>query len=459
MTVSLVLVSHLAELADGARRLAAQMAPEVRVLAAGGTDDGGIGTSLDKVLAALGEAGGADGTVVLFDLGSAQLIAETAVEMLGDAQTRIVDAPLVEGAVAAATVAQQGAALDDVVEAARGQLTRVGEEQAPVRPGPGALTVEVTLANPLGLHARPAARLAGTLTGRDAVVLLSGTDGDWVDARSVVAVIGLGLRGGDGVRVAAEGAAADEALRLVVELVEAGFGELEEHATGARQVMSGVAASPGQAEGDALLVVVPTLTVEAEQTSADEEQRLTAALERAGAGLEDTDEAFQTIARAHRTLLGDPMLRGRAMTLVGAGSAAGIAWAAAVREAHAMLSRLADAAMADRAGDVLDVGARVSAALAGREYHAGLPGEDLAGRVLVGEQILPSQVVRAHRLGAVGLVASGGGATAHAAQLARVLGVPAVFGLGGGVLGIRDGQRLRVDGSDGSVQVLSSPPE
>ena len=77
MTVSIVVVSHSAKIADGAIELAAQMAPDVVFLAAGGTDDGRIGTSLERVLAALEQAGG-DGTVVITDLGSAVMTAESA---------------------------------------------------------------------------------------------------------------------------------------------------------------------------------------------------------------------------------------------------------------------------------------------------------------------------------------------------------------------------------------------
>ncbi len=79
MTVRLVVVSHSAKIADGAVELAAQMAPDVTIIAAGGTDDGRIGTSLEKVMAALEEASGGSGVVVLTDLGSAVMTAESEV--------------------------------------------------------------------------------------------------------------------------------------------------------------------------------------------------------------------------------------------------------------------------------------------------------------------------------------------------------------------------------------------
>lgn len=460
MTVGLVLVSHVADIAEGVRRLAAQMAPDVTIAVAGGDDEAGIGTSFDKVLAALETAiGAADGGVaVLYDLGSALLTAETAVEMLGDEHVAIVDAPLVEGALAAATAAQQGDDLDAVVQAASAQgpagAQRAMGQLDENTPGGDARQHTVTLPNPLGLHARPAADLARLLGGVDARVLVAGTEGPWVDARSVVAVIGLGLRGGDEVRIAAEGVAADSALERIVDLVEAGFGETG--SDGGPQTLDGVAASPGVGEGRAVLAQVASTESrdDARERSDDEEGRLRTALEVARAQLGDVDEAYRTIAAAHRTLLDDPMLAGRAVTLVHEGAVAEGAWAQAVTEAYGVLAGVTDPDMAARAADVLDVGGRVSAALGDREYDAGLPDTHaLAGSVVVADEVLPSQVVRAHAAGAVGVVGGRGGQTAHAAQLARVLDLPAVLGAGDAVRRIGAGQRVRVDGARGRVEV------
>ena len=458
MTVALVLVSHVPEIAHGVRRLAAQMAPDVSILVAGGDDDGGVGTSFDKVMAALEEARGDSGTAVLYDLGSALLTAETAVEMLGEEGVRIVDAPLVEGTLAAATAAQQGSGLAEVAHAAEQQYAAraAAESPAEAEPGPESLTADITLTNPLGLHARPAADLARALGDADAQVLLAGELRDWVDARSVVAVIGLGLRGGDVVHLAAEGPQATEALRRAVELAESGFGETQ--TDDGATTLSGTAAAPGVAQGPAVLVVATTAVethVETHLGTVDDEtQRLASAIDAADAQLASADDVFAPIAGAHRTLLTDPMLRGRASALVGQGTSAAQAWGTAVDEAHGVLSGVADAEMAARAADVLDVGARVTAALEGRRFDAGLPAHDeLAGAVLVAEELLPSQVVLAHAAGVVGLVAGRGSEDAHAAQLARVLGLPAVLGVGDAVRAVDPGRPLRVDGDRGEVEV------
>lgn len=118
--VGVVLVSHSEELARGLAALCAQMAPDVTIATAGGDDDGGLGTSFDRVVAALDEADSGDGAVVLFDLGSAKMTSEMALEQLDDerrARTRLEDAPFVEGAVSAVTTADHGAGIQEVVAA------------------------------------------------------------------------------------------------------------------------------------------------------------------------------------------------------------------------------------------------------------------------------------------------------------------------------------------------------
>ena len=116
--VGLVLVSHSARLASGLVELIAQLAPDVTVITAAGTDDGRIGTSPDAVAAALGSADSGDGVVVIPDLGSAVLSVRVALEDAPAEKTVLVDAPFVEGAVAAAVLAGTGADLAEVVAAA-----------------------------------------------------------------------------------------------------------------------------------------------------------------------------------------------------------------------------------------------------------------------------------------------------------------------------------------------------
>ena len=224
MTVGLVIVSHSARIAEGVVELAAQMAPSVVIAAAGGTDDGRIGTSFEKVQAAIARADSGDGAVVLCDLGSAVMTAETALD-LADAseRIRIADAPLVEGAVAAAVAADGGAGLDRVVAVAEAGATAApppaASDAQPPTVEEGARLV-VRLENEHGLHARPAAALVRTATGFDADVTVNGSD-----AKSLLRVLSLGLDRGSTATFEATGPQAAEAIAAIRELAVSGFGE------------------------------------------------------------------------------------------------------------------------------------------------------------------------------------------------------------------------------------------
>ena len=117
--VGIVVVSHSRDIAFGTVALAAQMAgPEVRIEAAGGTADGGLGTDAERVRAAIDAADAGDGVIVLGDLGSAILTARAVLAGEEEDRVRLVDAPLVEGAVAAAVTASAALGLDAVASAA-----------------------------------------------------------------------------------------------------------------------------------------------------------------------------------------------------------------------------------------------------------------------------------------------------------------------------------------------------
>ena len=92
--------------------------PDLPIIAAGGIDDG-IGTDAFKIQAGIEEADRGEGVLILADLGSAIMSAETAIDML-EREIRVViaDTPVVEGAVSAAVTASTGAGLDEVLEAA-----------------------------------------------------------------------------------------------------------------------------------------------------------------------------------------------------------------------------------------------------------------------------------------------------------------------------------------------------
>lgn len=248
--VGIVFVSHSGELADGAVAVAAQMAPSVTLRAAGGTDDGGIGTSFGKVMAAVGEADGGAGVVVVSDLGSALLTAETVLDLLPEEErvrVRVIDGPYIEGGVAAAVAAETGADLSGVAAAALGARSAwaavlepaVAEPAVPasdaagprapeptplepLAPEPsGAYARDVLVRNPQGLHARPAADFVKLASTFPATVTVNGKD-----AKSLLGVMSLGLTAGSTATIASSDDDGEQAVDALVALVESGFGEV-----------------------------------------------------------------------------------------------------------------------------------------------------------------------------------------------------------------------------------------
>jgi phosphoenolpyruvate---glycerone phosphotransferase subunit DhaM len=120
--VGIVLISHSGQLAEGAAELAGQIAGKARVVPAGGTDDGRLGTSTERIAAAISAADTGDGVLLIPDLGSSVLSARSVLADLDPhqdgKQIRLVDAPFIEGAVAAAVAAGAGLDLAAVARAA-----------------------------------------------------------------------------------------------------------------------------------------------------------------------------------------------------------------------------------------------------------------------------------------------------------------------------------------------------
>lgn len=251
--VGLVLVSHSSDLVRGLRDLLVQMEPDAEIGLAGGTDDGQLGTSLELIDAALDSADTGDGAIVLYDLGSAQMTAETALEFLDDARQQrclLVDAPLVEGALAAVAAAGGGADVQAVAHAARtaGALGEAGGTPADAGGTPADAadgggddddpshklehSVTLKLRNVGGLHARPVGQIVRAVRSFDATVRIgrAGDDADSetaddADASSMLALVGLGAQAGTHVVVRAGGPQARAALATLENLFNDGFGE------------------------------------------------------------------------------------------------------------------------------------------------------------------------------------------------------------------------------------------
>ena len=116
--VGIVIVSHSEKIAQGIVELCKQMAADVPMAAAGGLPDGDIGTDFQRIYDAIESVKSDDGVVILFDMGSAIMTTEMVIESFDDVTIKMANAPVVEGAVAAAVYASIGMNIDQVIDAA-----------------------------------------------------------------------------------------------------------------------------------------------------------------------------------------------------------------------------------------------------------------------------------------------------------------------------------------------------
>ncbi|SIQ79485.1 Phosphocarrier protein HPr /phosphoenolpyruvate--protein phosphotransferase /dihydroxyacetone kinase DhaM subunit [Alkalispirochaeta americana] len=256
--VGLVIVSHSRLLAEAVLVLLRGVSSRSIPLAcAGGTgqDHQDLGTDAMEIMEAIQSVDSPEGVLVLMDLGSAILSAETALEFLEGSlagPVKLAPAPLVEGGVAAAVQIGLGADLDTVLAEAMEALSpKLSQLGSPVPEGGGLpesghgtdlqesrggncpdqevswVTGTFRIATAHGLHARPAARLVQTL-GRYAVqaqIKNPGRATGWVNAGSLNRVTTLQVTRGQDVEVRCSGQEAREALQAVAELVAENFGE------------------------------------------------------------------------------------------------------------------------------------------------------------------------------------------------------------------------------------------
>lgn len=119
--VGIVIISHSNKIAEGVTEMALQMASEVPIIPAGGTKDNGIGTDINKISDAIKKVYSDDGVMMLFDLGSAYMNAQMAIDFLEEdidtSKIEISDCALIEGAIAAAVQSSIGSNIEEIKEA------------------------------------------------------------------------------------------------------------------------------------------------------------------------------------------------------------------------------------------------------------------------------------------------------------------------------------------------------
>jgi phosphocarrier protein FPr/phosphocarrier protein len=373
----------------------------------------------------------------------------------GDLVTRYVPAKglVTAGKDAALSVEMVGGAVEEATPGATGAI----------------LSDEVTLPNPAGMHARPAAVFAAEAKKyKSDIRLLRGSDS--ANAKSVVSIMVLATKFGDKVRVQAAGPDAGEAAGALARLLATGSGEKPGDAPApaaaapvvARRAapadanqLNGVSASPGLAVGRIVQFRQEAIDIkEAGESPQRERARLEAAQREAGQHIEVlkaklTDPSKAQILDAHLELLEDPDLNDMAIGSISEGKSAGFAWRTAIEQQASTLEKLDNPLLRERAGDIRDVGRRVLALLAGvKQAQIEVP----ADSILIAEELSPSDTASLDRSTVLGFCTTTGGATSHVAILARSLGIPAICAIDEDALQLANGTLVVLDGSQGSLR-------
>lgn len=301
-----------------------------------------------------------------------------------------------------------------------------------------------------GIHARPAARIAAALRPFVAEVELVAGE-KRANARSTVALLGLGVTSGSNVRIAGTGADARAAVDAVAELILSGLGE--EHAAPAAPVIRSqgpVCASPGLAIGQALQLRAVDQDVPRDGAGvAIERVALTQALSEVADSLAGARGAAAEIAEAHRALLADPELLRAAESEIASGRNAAYAWRAATAQASTAIRATGDALLMERIADLKDLERQVIAALLGT---AGARVPSLRpSTILIADDLLPSQFLSLDAANLAGICTAAGGPTSHVAILAASAGIPMLVAAGEKVLAITDGTPLILDADAASL--------
>ena len=309
-----------------------------------------------------------------------------------------------------------------------------------------------------GIHARPAALLAGALRGFSAEVGAM-AHGRRANARSAVAWMELGVQRGDEVALIAAGPDADAAMSALENV----FGNTTRPSPSPSPspafrppagLLRAVIASRGLAVGPAARIdAAAPLPSESGAGIAHESAELGRARGLVRADLDRLYASGSGLARevieAHLSFIDDPELLHAAEVSIARGKSAGYAWREAVEHSAKALRAVGDPRVAERADDLRDLAGQVLRALAGEAALLDPP----AGSILVGQELLPSQLVGLPAGRIAGFCTAAGGPTSHVALLAAAMNLPALVAAGPDVLQIAEGTPLVLDAEEGVLRI------
>ncbi|WP_424002536.1 phosphoenolpyruvate--protein phosphotransferase [Maribacter sp. IgM3_T14_3] len=496
--VGIVIVSHSKKLAEGVKELAEQMSQgKVKIFAAGGLNDetNSIGTDPFLIKEAIELADSDGGVLVLMDIGSAVMNAEMATELLSEnlkEKVLLCEAPLVEGAIAAAAQAMSGFKLEKVAMEARngllGKATLLGA--APPTGLDGHSEVETTgreikieVPNKLGLHARPSVRLVELVNRFDNEVSVAVNNGSFVSATSISQVGTLGAMQGDTLVFKVRGNEFSELERTLKEFSSNNFGDSKElktpKATTEKVEIStisnlvkggailGIGVSKGIAIAPAKVLRNDNITVEKTEivNTIEEIGKLKGAISKVLNEVEVIQHKTMVlfgqedaeIFNFHLLLLNDKDQISEVENLIEKDHySAAYSWYKVFTGLEQKYLKIDDIYLRERAADVVEIRNKVVDELLDSKQMVLILDEP---SILVVDEIGPAQTLSLDTSKVLGIVSQIGGETSHATILARSLGIPAITGLNGKIDAIKDNFIIAIDGSTGEIWSEKDHPE
>jgi phosphocarrier protein FPr len=469
--------------------------PDISIAAAGGIGDdrSELGTDALDIQEAILQVRSPEGVLVLMDMGSAILSAETAKELVSFEMTDpliLCSAPLVEGSIAAAVQIQIGSALAEVTAAAQQGLapkqeqladTGAADERELIPTGgipTGGKELEVTIQNQHGLHLRPAANLIKTLAPFKATVQIENRSAKRgpIAAKSLVDLARLQVRRGDQVRFTIAGLDEEAALSAINGLVKTNFGDNAAPETktsppaAARTTGQPFPVSAGIAIGRPIFLEhleppIPSYTVADKAAVAVEFEKLQGGLDRAEKAFNNRLERLRAtldpetlaILEAQRLILTDQTVIAEVQKRIqDQHENATQAWHTVLTGLAAEQEAVADEYLRARAADFREIRSLVVNEL--REDTEKLVlADNGANAVLVCDELTPSLADTIGSTAIQGVLQLHGGATSHGAILARALRLPSIGGAASAGNQIRQAAYVAFDGEKGTLWIDPSP--
>ena len=495
--VGLVLVSHSRSLAEAAVDLIRRTVnANLAVSCSGGIGDRReeLGTNAVEIQEAITRVFSEDGVVVLMDLGSAILSAETAKDFLdSEIGKKVVlsSAPLVEGGIAAAVQAQAGGSVSEVAKAARESLLPKQEQIRESVPPPAAdwgvsplsdpEVLDLIIENQNGLHLRPAAALIKKMAEFQGEVLIENRSAGRgpVEARSLVEVTRLQIRKGDSVRFSIASPNPQPLIDSIRSMVADRFGESPPVISGSRLTEKpGKSKTFGVSRGFAIghPVFLSSMRTEIPTSKIQTDPEIALEIARLHSALKASADEFKTrvdrlrpfldpvdleIFEAQGMILGDPTVLKQTEEKIRQdhlNSAA--AWHDVLSRHIAEQQSAEDSFFRARAADLHEVEQLGLAHL----LEMGTPSENSGeavqtGNIMVCQDLTPTLAENLSRLGFSGVIQLQGATTSHGAIVARALDLPAIGGAESQQRLLRTARLVAIDGTKGTLWIDPDPDQ